>query len=212
MGARDKTEEILRKIHVYFATAEPYFDSKKKIVVDKQEFLDILKELNASISDMMDEYEVTLDSRDKADLANKKKAEAVRREASRDADDIYAASIIYTDQSLKKIERSIEDARRRMNDVIDRVNDILMNETKEVNENHLELMSRLESMRDTKKYLRIIQDENKRIAEEEKKLAKEKENIKVPEQNRDQPEIKVNTEYLKRLGISLQRDDKKEDQ
>ena len=46
MGAQDRTEKVLRDIHVLFSKAEPYNGSKKDVIVDKNQMMDLLKELN----------------------------------------------------------------------------------------------------------------------------------------------------------------------
>lgn len=89
MGAREKTEIVLRKIHVFFSKAEPYNGSKRSVVVDKNEMMDLLKELNDCIYEMMDEYELTEQSRDKAERRQKKQADERVFEARKSAEDIY---------------------------------------------------------------------------------------------------------------------------
>ena len=66
MGAQDRTEEVLREIHVLFSKAQPYNDSKKRVVIEKSKMMDLLKELNDCMYDMMEEHELTVQSRDKA--------------------------------------------------------------------------------------------------------------------------------------------------
>ena len=46
MGAQDKTERVLRDIHVLFSKAEPYNGSKRNVVIDKTKMTTLLKELN----------------------------------------------------------------------------------------------------------------------------------------------------------------------
>ena len=64
MGAQDRTEKVLRDIHVLFSKAEPFEGSKQRVVVDKNEVMELLKELNGCMYDMMEEYELTMRSRD----------------------------------------------------------------------------------------------------------------------------------------------------
>ena len=62
MGAADRTEDVLKRIHVLFSKAEPYNGSKKRVIVEKTEMMDLLKELNECMYDMMDEHELTVAS------------------------------------------------------------------------------------------------------------------------------------------------------
>ena len=210
MGSRNRTEEVLKKIHVFLATAEPAMGSARKVVVDKYEFLDLLKELNVCIADMMEEYEVSEDSRDRANREHKKRSEEIKKDAKRDAEDIYAASIMYSDQALRRIMDSIDDARVRMGEVLSRTDDLLREQRRVVKDNQLELISRLESLKDTDKYMRLITDENIRIQKEKEKAALELE--EYPDQDpslseKAQVDIRINTEYLDQLGMGIDIDD-----
>jgi len=141
MSARSKTEEVLKKIHVYLATAEPFPGSSRKVVVDKNDFLGVLKELNVCMGEMIEEYEASEDSRDRATREHKKKSEEIKRDAKRDAEDIYAASIMYTDQALRRIQEAIDDARVKMGEVMSRTDDMLREQRQTVKSNQMELIS-----------------------------------------------------------------------
>ena len=206
MGARNKTEEVLKKIHVYLATAEPYPGSSRKVVVDKNDFLGILKELNVCMSEMIEEYEASENSRDKAEREHRKKSEELKKDAKRDAEDIYAASIMYTDQALRRIQDAIDEARVKMGEVMTKTDDMLREQRQVVKSNQLELISRLEGLKDTDKYMRLITDENIRIQKELEKAALEAADAPTmdPEiYDRAKPEIRINTEYLDRLGLDF---------
>lgn len=214
MGSRNKTEEVLKKIHVFLATAEPSIGSSRKVVVDKYEFLDLLKELNVCIADMMEEYEVSEDSRDRANREHKKKSEEIKKDAKRDAEDIYAASIMYSDQALRRIMDSIDDARVRMGEVLSRTDVLLREQRRIVKDNQLELISRLESLKDTDKYMRLITDENIRIQKELEKAALEQEEYPSSDPSlseKAQVDIRINTDYLDQLGLSIDTEDKEDD-
>ena len=55
MGAQDRTEKVLRDMHVLFSKAQPYEGSTRNVIVNKNEMMDLLKELNACMYDMMEE-------------------------------------------------------------------------------------------------------------------------------------------------------------
>lgn len=67
MGAQDNTEKVLRSLHVLLSKSEPYPKEPSKVIVDKQQVLDLLSDLNTCIYAIMDEYELTKRSRDKAE-------------------------------------------------------------------------------------------------------------------------------------------------
>ena len=110
MSAADRTEKVLRDIHVLFSKAEPYNGSKRDVIVNKNEMMDLLKELNACMYDMIDEHELSQTKKDKANREMQKQGDDIIFAASRKAEDIYAASIMYTDNALNDIQQIIEDA------------------------------------------------------------------------------------------------------
>ena len=96
MSAKDNTEKVLRDIHVLFSKAEPFEGSAINVVVNKNDVMELLKELNSCMYDMMDEYELTSQSQAKAKREMKKEGDDIIFESTRKAEDIYAASVMYT--------------------------------------------------------------------------------------------------------------------
>ena len=77
MSAQDKTEEILRQMHILLAGSEAYDSIGSKIILDKKRMLELLAELNKAIYAMLDEYELTTRGKERA-----------RREAAKIGEDI----------------------------------------------------------------------------------------------------------------------------
>ena len=166
MSARENTEDVLRRIHILFSKAEPYQTSTRRVVVDKVELMDLLKQLNTCIYDMMEEYEMTQQSHDRAERDMKKKAEDIVFDARKDADDIYAASIMYTDRALKNIQDSMDDTVSNLEHLLLQMKTQIEHHKNEVHDNQLDLRARLQDMVDSDKYFRLIQDENLRLQKE----------------------------------------------
>ena len=80
MGAQDNTEKVLRSLHVLLSKSEPYPKEPSKVIVDKQQVLDLLSDLNTCIYAIMDEYELTKRSRDKAEREFRKQGDHLGRE------------------------------------------------------------------------------------------------------------------------------------
>ena len=110
MSAHDKTEKVLRDLHILLSKSEPYAKEPSKVIVDKQQMLDLLSDLNKSIYDIMDEYEMTQRSRDRAEREFRKKGDQIVWDASRKAEDIYAASVMYTDEALNRIQEIMRES------------------------------------------------------------------------------------------------------
>ena len=110
MGAQDNTEKVLRSLHVLLSKSEPYPKEPSKVIIDKQQVIDLLAELNTCIYQIMDEYELTIRSRDKAERDFHKKGDQIIWDASRKAEDIYAASVMYMDETLNRMQDIMQEA------------------------------------------------------------------------------------------------------
>lgn len=205
MSAQDNIEKVLRNVHVLLSKSEPYAKEPSKVILDKQEMLDLLSQLNKAIYDIMDEYELTKQSRDRAEREFKKQGDEIVWNASRKAEDIYAASVMYTDEALNRIQDIIRESNASISEIYADMNRQLKEQEKQIKTNQLELKSTLQDLVDTEKYLKLIEDRNREIR-------KDKEQGKSPEERESniyanrQTEIRINQEYFDKLGISLEED------
>ena len=204
MGTQDKLERVLRDIHVMISKSELYDKSGEKIIVEKKKMFEHLNHLNDCIYEMMDEYEVTKQSRDKGDRRAKKKGDEIIFAASRNAEDIYAASILYSDEALQRVQDMMQETEDRVREILEESQSLMEEHRKLLKSNQLELKSQLEDMVDTEKYLKIIEERNCQ-------LQKEKEGKKEDPQPEEEspyaaikPEIRINEEYFRKAGIPLE--------
>lgn len=202
MSAQDNIEKVLRNLHVLLSKSEPYAKEPTKVIVDKQEMLDLLTQLNKAMYDIMDEYEFTKQSRDRATREFQKKGDEIIWNASRKAEDIYAASVMYTEEALNHVRDIVKMADESVTDIYTNMNRKLKEQEQLIKSNQLELKSTLQDLVDTEKYLKLIEDRNR-------ELKKNKDKEKVPEERENniyanrQTEIKINQEYFDKMGISL---------
>lgn len=202
MSAQDNTEKILRSLHVLLSKSEPYAKEPSKVIVDKQEMLDLLSQLNKAMYDIMDEYELTKQSRDRAEREFQKKGDEIVWNASRKAEDVYAASVMYTDEALNRVQDIMKEADEAIAGIYSKMNYELKEQEKLMKHNQLELKSTLQDLVDTEKYLKLIEERNR-------ELRKQKESGKPIEERENniyanrQTEIKINQEYFDKMGISL---------
>ena len=145
MSAQDNTEKILRSLHVLLSKSEPYAKEPSKVIVDKQEMLDLLSQLNKAMYDIMDEYELTKQSRDRAEREFQKKGDEIVWNASRKAEDVYAASVMYTDEALNRIQDIMKEADTAIAEIYSKMNFELKEQEKLMKHNQLELKSTLRS-------------------------------------------------------------------
>lgn len=200
MSAQSNTEKVLRSLHVLLSKSEPYPKEPSKVIVDKQKVLDLLTELNTCIYQIMDEYELTQRSRDKAEREFHKQSDQIIWDASRKAEDIYAASVLYMDEALNGIQDIMREADNAVKKIYTDMNEKMKKEELRVKDNQSELKSQLQDLVDTEKYLNLIEECNKE-RERKKNAGKPVQKEASIYANR-QTEVKVNQEYLDKLGLS----------
>jgi hypothetical protein len=204
MGAQDRTEKVLRDMHVLFSKAQPYEGSTRNVIVDKNAMMDLLKELNSCMYDMMEEYELTVKSRDKANREMQKQGDDIVFEATRKAEDIYAASLMYTDSALDSIQEIIKESQESIAKIYEEANKKIKEESRDLKSNQLELKSHLGDLIDTQKYLRLIDEENMRIRKEKESGGGEEEYDSAPKYAA--PEIRIDKDYFARAGLQVDDD------
>ncbi|MBO5246679.1 MAG: hypothetical protein J6B28_05395 [Eubacterium sp.] len=206
MSSQDKLEKVLRDIHVLISRSEVY--GADRIIVNKQDMFGLIDRLNASIYEIMEEYELTKQSRDRATREHRKQGDKIIWDASRKAEDIYAASVMYTDEALNHIQAIMDESTEQIR-VIQNAMIKDMEEKKQiVRTNQLELKSQLQDLVDTEKYLSLIEERNKEIEREKEKHGRRFGQQKEKSQFADvKTEIRINKEYFRNAGIELDEED-----
>ena len=205
MSAQDRTEQVLRNIHILFSNCEVYDEKTNRIIVDKKEMLKLLNDLTVCMGDLMDEYELNQQGQDKREREAKKIGEEIIKDASRKAEDVYAASVIYTDEALRHVQDIMQTAADSVQQLYQKMAEELAKEKEVVRSDQSELQGHLLNLVDTEKYLKIIEDSNKEI-EKEKAKDKEKEwgEPETAAVSAGKPEIRINTELLRQSGITYE--------
>lgn len=207
MSAQDKTEQVLRDIHILLSKSEVYNRSTDKVIIDKKAFLLLLNRLNVCIYEIMEEYELTQQSRDKAEREARKRGDDIIWDASRKAEDVYAASVLYTDEALRRAQDIMQEASDSVKEVFNKMNEELKKEKDTMHRDQSELKGYLQDLVDTGKYLKLIEDRNKEIRKEKNS---EKKQIEKSSFTAVKPEIKINPEYFEKTGVSLEEEVPKE--
>lgn len=202
MSTQDNIEKVLRSLHVLLSKSEPYGREPSKVIVDKQQILDLLSQLNKSVYDIMDEYELTKQSRDRAEREFRKRGDEIVWDASRKAEDIYAASVLYTDEALSRVQNIMKEAKQSVKEIYADMDKSLKEQEELVKKNQLELKSQLQDLVDTEKYLKLIEERNREIRKEKEK-GKSGEDRETSIYANRQTEIKINQEYFDKIGVPL---------
>lgn len=205
MSPQDKVERVLKEIHITFSKSETYDGHPDKIIVDRKKFLSLLDRLNQGIYDMMDQYEQTRQSRNNAERAFRKKGDEIIDAANKNAEDIYAASVIYTADMLGRIRDLMDETNESMNDLFRQFRKDLREQKDLVKNHETELQSQLADLADTRKYLEVIKDINRERDRKNRDIQAEKEAgaqyaksmIYTPPSSAD---VKVNELYFEKAG------------
>lgn len=201
MSAQDKTEQVLRDIHILLSQSQVYDSATNRIIVDKKEMLNLLKNLNLCIYEILEEHEMTQQSREAAEREARKRSDEIVMDASSKAEDVYAASVLYTDEALRRVQDIMQSATDSMRNIYSEMNRQMQKEQETVHRDQSELKSHLQDLADTDKYLKLIEERNKQI---QKEKADGKQEVEPSVYAAVKPEIKINAEYFEKAGISLE--------
>mgnify|MGYP007099695484 CR=1 FL=1 len=205
MSAQDKIERILKQIHVLLSEGKSLSGSPDKVIVDRNDVFPILEELNLAINDMMEEYEVTAQARELAERRSEKKGEEMVERVTRQAEDVYAASLIYTDDALNKVHHLITEAMVSSGRILSQLAENLESEQRKVKEDQLELREQLQDFKDSKKYMAMMEECNREREKQKKEPKTQDKKIQNEAKHygmKVKPEIKVNPAYFERRGLN----------
>ena len=213
MNIQDKLERILRELHIMLSRAPVSEIHEEYVLVHKKEMQKTLGSLGAAVSEMMDHYEITEQARNRGEL---------------EAEILYAASVMYSEDALGRIQRIIEEAEASGREMFKRLNREMAESKRVVRSNQLELITQLEDMKDSSKYMKLIEERNREIAKakaqkkekEETRQYQRKDTQEAQEQEAaaeetpierkeekivyEKPVIKVNPEYFERAKSFLE--------
>ncbi len=157
-------EEIMRKIHVLFAKCEPYGSKEEnKIIVPKKEVFRLLEQLNYAIAEIQNAYECTVESRERGIKDYVRRGEDIVKSAQKEADDVYAASMVYMDDMIYEIADLMTAVRQGLKDDYARFIQRIETQEQLLAENQTEVREQLRAMAEGEKYMRVIRHENARL-------------------------------------------------
>lgn len=209
MNIQDKLERILRELHVMLSRAPASEINEEYVMIPKKEMQKELGNLSQAVREMMDEYEATEQGRNRGELEAEKHRMEIIRDANQQAQDIYAASVLYSEDALGRIQVIMDEAEMSAREVLKRLNREMEEEKRIVRSNQLELITQLEDMKDTAKYMKLIEERNRETAraKAQKKEGRQarkyqRKTEKDPEFKAITPEIKINEEYFEKAGLT----------
>ena len=161
----DGVEEILKEIHVLFAKCEPYGNSTDLIIVSKEKMFELLERLNEELGEVLDKYEATTLSRERARLDMEREKNNTIAAARQASDDIHAASLLYTDSMIESISKIFDSAKYQIKHDMLEVMAKIEDQTEMLAKNRDGVKSELAGMHDGDLYLELLEKLRKRAEE-----------------------------------------------
>ncbi len=176
VNPQDKVERVLKEMHIAFSKGMSYGSpAEDKMIIDRREFLDLLDRLTKGIYDMMEQYEQTRQSRLNAERSFKRASDEIIEKANANAEDIYAASVLYTADAIGKIRHLMDQTNDSMNDLFVQFRRELKEQKDLLRTHESELQAQLADLTDTRKYLGILRDINREQERKNRDLDAERE-------------------------------------
>lgn len=158
----DKIEKILKEIHLFLAGGSSNSKDPDDITINKRSLFELLEKLNYAILEVMDQYEMTQVSKDKAKRKVEREGEQIIEDANKNAEDIYAASLMYTDDALMELKNVIREAKTNILKEYDNAALKIDRQISLINRDEEELYTQLDDMRYGKQYVNILTDLRKK--------------------------------------------------
>lgn len=205
----EKIEAIMKKIHILFAKSEEYNGSADKVIISKKEMFDILEELNVALYQVLDQYEATSRSKEKARLEMERMANDIISDAKKSAEDVNAASLMYTDTMLDELRAIVDNTARNVSDELRDLRMVLDERMAIIGTNRDEVRKKLQELHDSEFYVEAL--DKKRKDEEAVRIKKEKGEIREEDEVQEETEeeivkkkasytIKINEAYMNKTA------------
>lgn len=154
----DKLEQAMKKIHIYLANCKESAYSSEDLIVSKKRIFSLLEELNYAVYDAMEEYEVTVAARDRGIAQAERLAADIKDDALLRADEIHASSLLYTQEAVSDLQRTLEYMQKSIRTEYERMLQNCEERLHYLEQDSMEIFSQLETKADAKIYLRMIED------------------------------------------------------
>lgn len=203
MSAQNNLEQVLKKIHIMISESPRLKGDMDKVVIDKNVLFAHLDELSRSFYDMLDEFELTKQKKKEAEYQMKQKYEQTVENAYDKAEDVYSASVLYTDEAITRIVRLIEKSEKSVEMLYTDLEHKLQREKDQIRANQKELQNQLFEMKDSNLYLNILNERRRQIEKEKAELEKAKKQMDFAAAPAyPKPEIKINKQYFEQMGLN----------
>jgi len=156
----EKLEQTMKKIHIYLANCKESAYSSEELIVSKKRIFSLLEELNYAVYEVMEEYEATVAARDRGLAMVERRAADIKEDAMHRAEEVYAASLLYTQESIADMQNALEYTFEKTRNEYEMLMQNYQEKMMFLEGNSQEIMAQLSAMADAKTYLHVIEDIN----------------------------------------------------
>lgn len=203
MSAQNNLEQVLKKIHIMVSESPRLKGDMDKVVIDKNVLFAHLDELSRSFYDMLDEFELSKQKKKEAEYQMKKRYDTTVENAYDKAEDVYSASMMYTDEAITRLVRLLEKSEQSVEMLYSDLERKLQREKDQIRANQKELQNQLFEMKDSNLYMNLINQRRREIEKEKEELEKAKKQMDFASApSYPKPEIKINKQYFEQMGLN----------
>lgn len=163
---QEKLEQIMRQIYLMLSNCEESAYSSEDLIVPKKRIFQLLEELNYTVYDLMEQYEGTVTARERGLAEHERKMAQIKEEAKGRAEDTYAASLLYAREMFMDMRQTTEQLCQNLRKEYSAALRSYEESLQFLQENEDSMVAQMNLMMESKKYLRLIEQQNK---EKEKK-------------------------------------------
>lgn len=201
---QEKLEQIMRQIYLMLSNCEESAYSSEDLIVPKKRIFQLLEELNYTVYDLMEQYEGTVTSRERGLAEHERRMAQIKEEAKGRAEDTYAASLLYAREMFMDMKKTTEDLCKNLRKEYNAALRSYEESMKFLQDNEDSMVAQMNLMMDSKKYLRIIEQQNKE-KEKQKNLTEEeiKQQEAIREQQAEMAAAEANSELNQKLSAPI---------
>lgn len=202
MSAGKSMEDVLRDIHLLVSKCPKIKGDPDRIVISKQELFAELEKISQCMYDMLDEYSLSKQKKEEAQYQINKKYDETIAKATSTAEDVYSASVLYTDDAISRLIHILDKNKKDMDALYHDIAMQIENEKDRIRGNQKELQESLFELQDSNLYLNLINERRKEIAAKEEEVERIKLGKTMIMPAVRKTDVKVNKAYFDQMGLN----------
>ncbi len=203
MSAQNNFEKTLKDVHVMVSECPKLKGDANMVVLDKTVLFSKLNDISQCFYDMLDEFELTKQKKKEAEYQIKDQYIKTVESAESKAEDVYSASVLYTDEAITRLVRLLEASEKSVELLFVDFEKKLQREKDSIRANQKELQDLLFEMKDDNLYINILGERRRQIELEQERQGKRKQTTSYSQDPiYPKPEIKINKQYFEQMGLN----------